>query len=100
MEAKDQLYVSGSPLASLLALPSSVTTEPATTFWDGPALATGGAFAAEAVTVTVASDCVKSVSITVSLTEYWPGRSGINVGFTVFGLSITEVLPSGWETIL
>jgi hypothetical protein len=45
--------VNTSPFASLLALASSVTDVPATTFWAVPALATGAAFATDATTETV-----------------------------------------------
>ena len=48
------LYVSLSPFASLLLLPSSVTGIPVVTLCATPALATGAAFAAAAVIVTVA----------------------------------------------
>ena len=52
LEIKAQRYVSVSPLASELVLPSKVTV-PSTTLWLAPALATGATLAAEAVMLTV-----------------------------------------------
>ena len=46
----DQLYVSGSPSPSELALPSKVTSDPgAMPPWSGPALATGATLLVEMI---------------------------------------------------
>jgi hypothetical protein len=53
-------------LASLLALPSSITVVPAVTVWAGPARATGATLAGPAVTVTVAGWLLSLPSVTTS----------------------------------
>src|SRR5437867_4298824 len=57
--------VSGSPSASLDALPSSITSVPTGTVWSGPALATGREFA---VLMTTTSGALSTVP---SLTTNW-----------------------------
>ena len=42
LDVSDQRYVSGSPLASRLALPSRVTVDPVVTFCATPAIEIGG----------------------------------------------------------
>ena len=61
-----QAYVSASPFASELALPSSVTNDPVVTFWAVPAFATGATLATAAVTVTVVPVLLSRPSLTTS----------------------------------
>ena len=64
LAVSDQLYVSGSPLASELALPSKVTSDPrALPPWSGPALATGATLLLVMITLSGALSTVPSLTM-------------------------------------
>jgi hypothetical protein len=47
LDVSDHRYVSGSPFASVLPVPSTATSAPVVALWSRPALATGATFAGE-----------------------------------------------------
>ncbi len=86
-------YVSGSRLASLLAVPSSDTLIGDTTFWFTPALATGRRLSK--LTVTASDGLAPKGSVTVSERSYEPRTSATKVGVADAGADGTALLPPG-----
>jgi hypothetical protein len=97
VDVNDQVYVSVSLSASVLPLPSSVTTEPVATFWSIPAFATGAELPVAAVIVTVSAALSTVPSFTVRLSTYVPSLSAVNVGLTTLALDKIAALPPGAE---
>src|SRR5262249_22866475 len=90
---RDQRKVSASPSTSVDALPFRCTVVPARTVCAGPALATGGEFNVEIVTVEGALSA--KPSFTTNWATYVPLTSATNVGFTAPGFDSWAALCAG-----
>ena len=93
---KTHLYVNLSALASVLAAPVKVTVAPMRTVCAGPALATGAAFRASAVTVVADTSALSNLpSFTIKLTTKVPTVSAVKVGFELAAEASVAKLPVG-----
>ena len=87
--------MSGSPSASLEALPFKVTNPPGATVWLGPALASGAEFP---VVTVISATSVPKLLVTVSRTiQVPPTTSGVKLAITSDELMILTDDPGGRE---
>lgn len=93
----DHALVKGSLLASELALPSSVTTVPTTTFCATPAFATGAALEMVAVMLALTGALLTLPSFTKSVATYVPAMSASKVGLADVDEDRLAVLPVGFD---
>jgi len=89
-------YVSVPPRGSVLACPSSVTIVPWLTVWSGPALAVGGGFVVEALTVILTNALVRAnpwLSVAVYVKASGPTYPVTGVYLTLLGVEPTDIVP-------